>query len=625
MSCEGDAVTWIEQLAPLPVVVPLLGAAVFSGAGRVLPRRVLDVTALLISAFVLVAAGLLAFHSVHHTIVYWFGNWNPDLNPASANHFPIGICFAIDPFGAGMAALVGLLAMAAFAFSWAYFEEVRSLYHTLMLLFVAAMCGLALTGDLFNLFVWFELMTASAVGLCGYKSEETWPLLGALNFAVVNTVGAFLSLAGIALLYAQTGSLNMAEVGRSLASHPPGSMFVLIAFTFCAAGFLVKLAAVPFQFWLADAHAVAPTPVCALFSGVMVELGLYAVARLHWLVFAPSLGTAGEDAVRSVFLIMGAATAVIGAIYCFGQRHLKRLLAFSTISHVGLMILGFGLLSPMAMSGTAIYIVGHGMTKGALFLCAGALLHRCGSVDEYDLRHAGRKPLLLWVLFLVGALALAGLPPFATFYGQSHIHVASKDLGFNWLSPVTILAEGLTAGAVMRFTARVFFGWGARQEATSRGSPHIPMDTETAGEHDHTPFWMWLPAAVLLALAAIVAVPNAYRTAAESAAIHFEQPQVLASVTLESAPDTHFSAPPSPAEFRLENVLTLAITLLAAGLALFPRVLGNRLNWLVGRGLIRAMRPLRLLQSGKVGDYIAWFAIGICAYGGLLIFWARSL
>ena len=153
-----------------------------------------------------------------------------------------------------------------------------------MLVFMAAMCGLCLTGDLFNLFVWFELMTAAAVGLCGYKSEESWPLLGSLNFAVSNTVGAFLSLTGIAILYAFTGSLNMADVARSLAQHHPGTLYLSIAFLLVIAGFLVKAAAFPFHFWLADAHAVAPTPVCILFSGVMVELGIYAIARVYWTV-----------------------------------------------------------------------------------------------------------------------------------------------------------------------------------------------------------------------------------------------------------------------------------------------------------------------------------------------------
>src|SRR6185312_6607973 len=177
----------------------------------------------------------------------------------------------------------------AFVFSWYYFESIKSLYHALMLVFLAGMCGLALTGDLFNLFVWFELMSAAGVALCGYKSEESGPLQGAINFAVSNTLGAYLSLTGIAILYAQTGALNMAQVGAALAAGNPGNVYVIVAFVFFASGFLVKAAAFPFHFWLADAHAVAPTPVCVLFSGVMVELGLYAVARVYWTVFSAPL------------------------------------------------------------------------------------------------------------------------------------------------------------------------------------------------------------------------------------------------------------------------------------------------------------------------------------------------
>jgi multicomponent Na+:H+ antiporter subunit D len=613
----------VASLAPLPVIAPLLAAALLAGTGDLLPRRVIDAIAVIVAAGVTVICYLLMRQSAHATIIYWMGNWRPDPNPAGRWHFPVGICFSIDAIGAGMAALVGLLTTAAFVFSQTYFEEVKSLYHALMLAFLGAMCGLCLTGDLFDLFVWFELMTAAGVALCGFKSEESYSLLGALNFAVVNTVAAFLSLCGVAWLYAWTGSLNMADVGRALAAHPPGTAFVAVAFVFVSAGFLVKMAAVPFQFWLADAHAVAPTPVCVLFSGVMVELGLYAVARLHWLVFSPSLGPGAEMAVRNVFVLMGALTAVTGAIYCFGQRHLKRLLAFSTISHVGLMTIGFALLDPRGLSGTAIYVLGHGMIKGSLFLTAGILLHRCGSVDEYDLRGTGKKLWPIGVIMAIGAIALAGIPPFATFFGQAQIDVAAKHLGFDWLSPTTIVAEALTAGAILRFAARVFLGWGKRQEATSRGAPHIAMDTETASEHHRTPWCMWAPAMVLLALAASVAVPAKFRESAAVAAKHFQDAKLLAAITLNNSGDQFPLAEAPPAHFGLHHIITLLIALSAAGLVLFSQVLGTRLNWAISRALIAAMRPLRKLQSGNVGDYITWFTVGMAGYGGLLLWWAR--
>jgi multicomponent Na+:H+ antiporter subunit D len=615
----------LHHLTPLPVILPLLVAAILAAIGSHLPRRIMDSLSILTTLAMFVIDCLLIKASASSTIIYWFGNWAPQFLPNAPTHkFPVGICFAIDPIGAGLAALVALLTTASFAFSWAYFEQVKSLYHALMLAFAAAMSGLCLTGDLFNLFVWFELMTVAAVALCGYKSEESSPLLGSLNFAVINTAAAFLSLAGVAFLYARTGSLNMAEVARSLASHPPGTAFLLITFIFISAGFLVKMAAVPFQFWLADAHAVAPTPVCVLFSGVMVELGLYAVARLHWLVFAPSLNVHAEEAIRNLFLGIGAITAVTGALYAYSQRHLKRMLAFSTISHVGVMLTGFALLDPDALAGAATYIVGHGMIKGALFLGAGILLHRCGSVDEYDLRGKGGNLKLLAIILVVGALALAGLPPFATFFGESLIDDTASRLHRDWLSPIKIIAEAFTAAAVLRFSGRIFLDLGPRREATVRGAPHIPMDKETAGRHDKTPFFMWLPAFLLLGCAAAIAIPHQWRTETAHAASHFQNSSQLAAITLDKSPDLPALLPEAPhAHFTLTNAITLALTIVLAALPLFPQIFGTRLNWFLSRTLVAAIRPFRQLQSGNIGDYIAWFALGIAAYAGLLLLQAH--
>ncbi len=173
---------------------------------------------------------------------------------------------------------------ASMVFAWRYFTEIGTYFHVLMLTFLAGMTGFCLTGDVFDLFVWFELMGVSAYALTAYRPEERGPLQGALNFAITNSVGAYLSLSGIALVYARTGALNMAQISAFVSSHPPDGL-VVIGFLLVITGLLVKGAIVPFHFWLADAHAVAPTPVCVLFSGVMVELGLYGIARMYWSVF----------------------------------------------------------------------------------------------------------------------------------------------------------------------------------------------------------------------------------------------------------------------------------------------------------------------------------------------------
>ena len=609
----------------IPVVIPLIVAAFLAGAGAVLGRRALDLIGIATSTAVLAINIHLVLASAKAPIVYWFGGWQPD--PRS--HFPVGICFMIDPFGAGLAALVSLLVLVAFIFSWRYFNAVRSLYHALLLVFLASMCGFCLTGDLFNLFVWFELMTAVAVALCGYESGESQPLQGALNFAVTNTIGAFLTFIGLAFVYAYTGALNMAEVGSTLSRNPPGGPFVAFAFLLVVAGLLVKSAAFPFHFWLADAHAVAPTPICILFSGVMVELGIYGIAHIYWLVFAGSSAPLAQN-VRTVFLLIGSITAILGALFCYGQRHLKRLLAFSTISHVGLMFLGFALLDPRALSGAAIYVVGHGLVKASLFIGAGILLHRFSSMDEYDLGHWGSEIKPIGVMMLVGAWGLAGLPPFATYFGEDSIDRAATLQHLDWLSIISIFAEAVTAAAVLRFTARVFFGLGRGLAISSEGAPHIPMERETRGVHVRTPVFMWLPMAVLLVLAMVIGFP--LRGNVDHFAAQCENPSVYRIAVLqESAPAVDANAPTAaqaasqgrreahpPSTGWTRIVVFLGMIGLAA-LGVFPRPRQHFVSRSMRTVIATPLSRLRLFQSGRVADYVAWLALGIAAYAAFLV------
>lgn len=337
---------------PLPVAVPLVVAALLAAGRDRWPRWFADAVSLGTAIFNIGVTARLLELSLAQPIVYWMGGWRPRAGVA------IGISFSIDPIGAGAALLASVLVAAAFVFSLKYFESIGTLFHVLMLVFLAGMCGFALTGDLFNLFVWFELMGAAAYALCGYKTEDPKTLQGALNFSVTNTVGAFLALTGVALLYGRTGALNMAQIGRALASGPRSSpdALTLAAFAFITCGFLVKAAAVPFHFWLDGAHAVAPTPVCMLFSGIMVELGLYGAIRVYWAVFAGALGT-HEAQLRGVLTGFALLTALVGGVMCFAQTHLKRLLAFSTVSHMGIMMMGVSMLNPSGLAAIAVYVL----------------------------------------------------------------------------------------------------------------------------------------------------------------------------------------------------------------------------------------------------------------------------
>src|SRR3954454_19180500 len=446
----------VVDLSPITVVVPLLAAAGLVGAVAISTRLFIDTVSVLVAVAVTVLCVLLLRSAGDGLVVEWLGGWTPRGGVA------IGIGLVIDPMGAGLAAFVALMFVMAFVFSYRYFTVVGPLFHALMLVFLAGAVGFCLTGDLFNLFVFFELVSVSAYALTAYDIEEEGPLTGTLNFAVSNSVGAFLILTGIGLLYARTGALNMAQIGESLA-HGPADALVIGALTFMTVGFLTKAAVVPFHFWLADAYSVSPTPVCLLLSAAMSELGLYALARVYWTVFSDVLAPVA-GAVTAVLVSFGVVTALLGAFLCFAQRHLKRMLAFATISHVGLFLIGIALLDAGALGGVAIYVIADGAVKAALFVGVGVIQHRAGTVSELALRGRGRVLPITAGLVVLGGLALASLPPFGPFLGKAMIEEAGSEVGYGWIAIVFVVASALTGGAVLRSARRVFFGWGRDDE-----------------------------------------------------------------------------------------------------------------------------------------------------------------
>lgn len=596
------------QIAPLPVGLPLLVAAILAGLRDRVHRRTAFWIALATAAAALAVCLDLLHASTTHTLVYWFGNWKPRGGVA------LGISFAIDPVGAGLAALACVLTIAGMIFAAKYFDTVGTLFHTLLLAFLGAMCGFSLTGDIFNLFVFFELMSASAYALAGFKTEEPAPPQGALNFAITNTVGAYFILTGIAMIYARTGALNMAQIGRTL-DHSAASPVVIAGFTFIAAGFLVKGAIAPFHFWLADAHAVAPTPVCVLLSGVMVELGLYAVARVYWTMFAGTLAH-GANALRVIFIAAGCATALIGAAMCWSERNLKRLLAFSTIGHMGVMTIGFALLNPEGVAGAALYALGHAGAKGGLFLVTGIILHRAESVDEVELTGRLRTLRFTGAGLLCGAAALAGIPFSGESSGAALMHHAAAAAGLGWTHWAIVLCGMVTAAAVFRFFLRSFAGMGDRPEDETNKVEERPETTEG---HRHTSAVMWVPALALIAGSfALGAIPG-LEAGALAAAARFVDHSGYSRIVLDGASvNSPAPLPAAPVEIR-DGIIAVSAALAIAVLYLLPR----RKPQMKGR-LAAILCSLRDLHSGHPADYVAWLTLGAALFSAAAMVLLRA-
>ncbi|GIJ77126.1 multicomponent Na+:H+ antiporter subunit D [Micromonospora phaseoli] len=393
----------MSELVPLPVVLPLLGAALtLLLANRPWLQRVVSVGCL--STSLVVAVVLLVQAYRHGPLVVQIGDW-----PA-----PVGIVLVADQLAALMLVVSSAVTLCVLLYSIGQGQaEVGetapvSIFHPTYLVLTAGVCNAFLAGDLFNLFVGFEMLLAASFVLITLNGTGPRIRTGS-TYVVVNVLASMIFLISVGLFYAATGTLNLAQLTARLDALPDGVRLSLQLMLLVAFG--IKAAVFPLSAWLPDSYPTAPAPVTAVFAGLLTKVGVYAIIRTQTLLFPDQ--QAGE-----LLMVAAGLTMVVGILGAVAQSDMKRLLSFTLVSHIGYMIFGVGLSTVAGLVGAIFYVVHHITIQTTLFLVTGLVEQRAGSTDLRQLGGLARLTPLLGVLFFVSAMNLAGIPPFSGFLGK---------------------------------------------------------------------------------------------------------------------------------------------------------------------------------------------------------------
>ena len=427
-----------QHLLILPIVLPLAGAipaAVLRGKSGAWIALATSFLTLLASAAVLYAA------FVAGPQIYPIGGWAP----------PHGIILVADLFGASLSVTSAGVAVASALHILVSGEKtvMHRLYHPLFLLLLMALGGVFLTGDLFNLYVFMELVILSSFALVALAdrpvSAET-----TFKYAVLSSLGSLLLLVSVALVYAGVGTLNMADIAQHVRREATASFWPVAAAMMLFAFFL-KGAVFPFHFWQPDAHSAAPSSVSAMLSGILVKIGFYGIVRMVTLLF--------PDAPAILILApLGAASAVFGGLAALSNTNLKRMLAYSTIANMGFILLALGWGGQLGLTAAIINAVNHAFIKASLFLSAGYVTERLGEQSMQRLGGVTRLTVSGTLAFGLGAMALAGLPPLSGFLSKLTLFQAGLAAQDPVLLTVAALASGLGIAYSLRAFVLVYWG-----------------------------------------------------------------------------------------------------------------------------------------------------------------------
>ncbi|WP_405434595.1 Na+/H+ antiporter subunit D [Micromonospora sp. NBC_00617] len=450
----------MSGLLPLPVVVPLLGAALtLLLAGRPRVQRAVSVLCLMVTFTVAVVLLVQAYR--HGPVVLAIGGWPP----------PVGIVLVADQLAALMLVVSSAVTLCVLLYSIGQGRSETSesapvvIFHPTYLVLTAGVTNAFLAGDLFNLFVGFEILLAASFVLITLGGTETRIRTGS-TYVVVSILSSMIFLTAVGLVYAATGTLNMAQLAQRLDDLPDNVRVTLQLLLLLA--FAIKAAVFPLSAWLPDSYPTAPAPVTAVFAGLLTKVGVYAIIRTETLLFP-----GGQ--VDGLLMVVAGLTMVVGILGAVAQSEMKRLFSFTLVSHIGYMIFGVALSTAAGLAGAIFYVVHHITVQTTLFLVAGLVEERAGSTDLRRLGGLARMAPLLGVLFFVPAMNLAGVPPFSGFLGKLGLLQAGVAAG--GALPLTLVAAGtLTSLLTLYVASRVWniAFWRAPRIVASEPAVRLP-------------------------------------------------------------------------------------------------------------------------------------------------------
>jgi proton-translocating NADH-quinone oxidoreductase chain N len=421
----------------LPLDLLLIFTAVSPVIGWVTPKFYRPRLAGVFASIALAVAGT-ALYDLYLNV----SNNGPIYSPS--NSLIIGH-LKVDMLSIFMASIFLGLGLAATVYSIVYVEKSTRtpIYYTLILTMISGMIGIVFSGDLFTLFVFWELMSVSTYALVSFFRERWASIEASFKFLIMSAAGSATALFGISLLYGMTGTLSFEGLATAFAGV--SNTWLYIAALFIFVGFGVKAAVVPLHTWVPDAYSSAPSPVTAMLSGIVIGPGIYVIARTFFSAFQ-SIQTQWLP----IIAVLSFITMAIGNITALLQTDLKRMLAYSSIAQVGYMLVGLAVGTQTGLTGTFLQFFNHALMKGLAFLCAGAIIYRLGARELQDMIGVGRKMPVTAIVFSISLFALIGMPPFNGFISELTLFTSTFQVDLAWLGIALIVNSAISAAYYLR-------------------------------------------------------------------------------------------------------------------------------------------------------------------------------